>query len=117
MLAFLGARIGVLVRRTMSAVEIDLCLAAGQAANWATTRSCMWSTTAETACSPSMPPEPAQTSQPPRLPMAERARSVRDHWLDQGRQLRERLLPAEIAHLDRDGVGDACLRDVQLGAA
>src|SRR5688572_1608104 len=42
--------------------------------------------------------------------------SVGDDRLDERRELRERFLPAEVARLERDRVGDARLRDDELGA-
>src|SRR5690349_16991035 len=45
------------------------------------------------------------------------APSARDVRLDQRRQLGQRLLPAEIAHLERDHLGDVLLHDGQLGPA
>src|SRR5437870_5908727 len=45
------------------------------------------------------------------------AQSIRNFRLDQLRQLREGLLPAEIARLRRNDLGNAFLHDVQLGPA
>src|SRR4051794_13103616 len=44
-------------------------------------------------------------------------RSAWDFRFDQGGKLRERLLPAEMAHLERNGVGDAGLHDADVGSA
>lgn len=41
----------------------------------------------------------------------------RNLGLNQRGQLSQRLLPTEVAHVERDGFGDACLRDAQLRAA
>ena len=41
----------------------------------------------------------------------------RDLRLDQRRQLHQRFLPAQVAHLQRNDLRDAGLRDAQLGAA
>ena len=43
-------------------------------------------------------------------------RSSRNFGLDEGRKLGERFLPAEIAHLQRDDLGQPFLHYVQLGS-
>src|SRR2546425_7264106 len=45
------------------------------------------------------------------------AQSIRNFRLDQLRQLRERFLPAEIAGLRRNDLGNAFLHDVQFSPA
>ena len=42
---------------------------------------------------------------------------VRDFRLDQPGQLLQRFLPAQVAHLHRNRLGDAFLHDPHLGAA
>jgi hypothetical protein len=44
------------------------------------------------------------------------AASARNIGLDERRKLRQRLLPAQITHFKRDGLGDAALRNAQLGS-
>jgi len=51
------------------------------------------------------------------MPTRAETPSVRNLGLDQPGQLRQRLLPAEVAHLDRDHIGDAFLHDGHVGAA
>ena len=41
----------------------------------------------------------------------------RNLGFNQRGQLSQRLLPTEVAHVEGDGFGDACLRDAQLSAA
>src|SRR5215208_45657 len=43
--------------------------------------------------------------------------SARNVRLDERRELRQRLLPAEVAHLERDHLGDVLLDDAQIGPA
>ena len=60
----------------------------------------------------------SRTSRMRRKPSPEPgAHSLGISGLDQLRQQRQRFLPAQVARLGRDHVGDAFLHDVQLGAA
>src|SRR5581483_6858827 len=62
-------------------------------------------------------PRPGRALRRPRGPAARRsAASLLDFGLDQPRQRRERLLPAEIARLERNDVGHSLLHDVHLRA-
>ena len=46
-----------------------------------------------------------------------RARLAGNIRFHQKCELRKRLLPTEVAHLNGDGFGDSCLHDIQFGSA